>query len=125
MDTTAHVFASGAAPAARAAPAGPADALDQLLRQIITGFFVLTDGQGALSKWSEPAELLFDLPAEDALGEPFFGRIVDPRGLRADADQWRVFLETGDMPGSRGRTEVVANRPGGGVFPMETVFVPV
>ena len=43
--------------------AGPVDALDGILRQIINGYFVLTDGQGSVSKWSEPAELLFDQPA--------------------------------------------------------------
>src|SRR3954462_9304013 len=37
--------------------------LDSLLTQVINGFFVLTDGQGAVSKWSEPAELLFGLDA--------------------------------------------------------------
>src|SRR5215203_4370488 len=38
---------------------GAHDPLDELLTQLINGFFVLTDGQGAVSKWSEPAELLF------------------------------------------------------------------
>ena len=31
------------------------DPLDGLLKQIIGGWFILTDGQGAVSKWSEPA----------------------------------------------------------------------
>ncbi len=30
----------------------PQDPLDLLLREMINGFFVLTDGQGAVSKWS-------------------------------------------------------------------------
>ena len=42
--------------------AGPVDALDAILRQIVNGYFVLTDGQGSVSKWSEPAELLFAQP---------------------------------------------------------------
>src|SRR3954454_11692709 len=106
--------------------ADPDEALDQLLRQIITGFFVLTDGQGALSKWSDPAEALFDLPAAEALGEPFFGRLVDPATLDADGQGWRSFLEGGDVPGVRGRLEVDAVGPGEtGPFPMEAVFVPV
>ena len=54
-------------------------ALDQLLRQIITGFFVLTDGQGAVSKWSDPAELLFGLETDKALGQPFFGKVIRGR----------------------------------------------
>src|SRR5687767_15838111 len=66
---------------------GPEEALDQLLRQIITGFFVLPDGQGALSKWSDPAELLYGLSAEQALGEPFFGKLVTP-GTSPAAIAW-------------------------------------
>src|SRR3954462_16002037 len=104
--------------------ADPDEALDQLLRQIITGFFVLTDGQGALSQWSDPAQLLFDLAAEEALGQPFFGRLVESAELAPAADQWREFVETGEVPGSRGRLELAANRPGGGRFPMGTVFGP-
>ena len=42
---------------------GPVDPLDAILRQIVGGYFVLTDGQGSVSKWSEPAELLFGRPA--------------------------------------------------------------
>ena len=49
--------------------AGPCDPLDALLRQIVGGYFVLTDGQGAVSKWSEPAELLFGRAAEEILGQ--------------------------------------------------------
>ena len=48
------------------------DPLDGLLKQIIGGWFILTDGQGAVSKWSEPAELLFGKEAPDALGHSFF-----------------------------------------------------
>src|SRR4051812_40003079 len=72
-----------------AAALDPDEALDQLLRQIISGMFVLTDGQGALSKWSDPAEMLFGLSADDVLGQPFFGRLVDPAGLTPAADGWR------------------------------------
>jgi hypothetical protein len=107
-----------------AAPANE-EALDQLLRQIIEGFFVLTDGQGALSKWSEPAELLFGLEADEALMEPFFGKLVPVQGLTAEGEAWRTFLETGDTPGSSGCLRVDAYKPGGGTFPMEAVFVPV
>ena len=39
-----------------------AEPLDELLRQTVNGYFVLTDGNGAVSKWSEPAELLFGIP---------------------------------------------------------------
>src|SRR4051794_1885731 len=85
-----------------AAALDPDEALDQLLRQIISGMFVLTDGQGALSKWSDPAEMLFGMSTDEALGQPFFGRLVDPAGLSPLADGWRAFLERGEVPGERG-----------------------
>jgi chromosome segregation ATPase len=108
------------------APSGASDeALDQLLRQIVEGFFVLTDGQGALSKWSEPAELLFGYEADEALMEPFFGKLVPTAGLSPHAESWRTFLETGETPGASGRMQVDALKPGGGTFAMEAVFVPV
>ena len=56
--------------------AQPVDALDALLRQIVGGYFVLTDGQGSVSKWSEPAELLFARPSEEILGQGFFETLI-------------------------------------------------
>src|SRR6187200_269263 len=74
-----------------------ADPLDNLLKQIIGGWFILTDGQGAVSKWSEPAELLFGKEAPDALGHSFFeGLLTGP--LSEPAEQWRRFLAAGDPP---------------------------
>src|SRR3954454_13032800 len=62
--------------AVMAETAGPVDALDAILRQIISGYFVLTDGQGSVSKWSEPAELLFDQPADAILTQNFFATLI-------------------------------------------------
>src|SRR4051794_37943617 len=99
--------------------------LDILLKQIISGFFLLTDGQGAVSKWSEPAELLFGLQASDALGHGFFEKLLDP-GVAADAAAWRAFLEQGEAPTTRAQVEVTARHADSGrAFPMEVVFVPV
>ena len=120
MDTTARAPSPNGT-----APQIPEEALDQLLRLIITGFFVLTDGQGALSKWSDPAELLFGLVADDALMEPFFGKLVAPTDLTPEGEAWRAFLENGGTPGTHGCLRVDAHRPGGGTFAMEAVFVPV
>ena len=108
-------------------PGATADAqLDALLRLIIEGFFVLTDGQGALSKWSDPAEMLFGHEADDALMEPFFGKLVSTGQLTPEAERWRAFLETGTTPGPAGVVRVDAQRPdGAGTFAMETVFIPV
>src|SRR5215213_340362 len=98
--------------------------LDSLLTQIINGFFVLTDGQGAVSKWSEPAELLFGLDAAEALGKPLFDTLVDH--ARADAEAWRRFLEQGEAPRTRAQQNVSAiYAPDKRTFPLEMVFIPV
>src|SRR3954447_2350277 len=120
MDIAAHLPSPPAL-----APEDPEAALDQLLRQIIAGYFVLTDGQGSLSKWSEPAELLFDARADEALGRPFFGRLAHAYGLSPAAEAWRAFLEHGELPSAPGRCEVDGVRPDGGTFPMQAVFIPV
>src|SRR5215213_2060010 len=100
------------------------DPLDALLTQLIDGFFVLTDGQGAVSKWSEPAELLFGLDAAEALGKPLFDTLVDH--APADAEAWRRFLEQGEAPRTRAQQNVSAIfAPDKRTFPLEMVFIPV
>ena len=100
------------------------DPLDALLTQLINGFFVLTDGQGAVSKWSEPAELLFGLDAAEALGKPLFDTLVDH--APADAEAWRRFLEQGEAPRTRAQQNVSAIfSPDKRTFPLEMVFIPV
>src|ERR671915_1399651 len=100
------------------APGGPADPLDDILRQIIGGYFVLTDGQGSVSKWSEPAELLFGRPAADVLGQSFFQTLVRAPVPPA-AESWRRFLEAGDAPTAAGRVEVAGVTAEGDDFAME------
>src|SRR5919199_1180580 len=74
---------------ASAAEVGPEDPLDALLRQIVGGYFVLTDGQGSVSKWSEPAELLFGRAAQEILGQSFFETLVQ-QPLPPGAQSWRT-----------------------------------
>src|SRR4051812_6595463 len=104
--------------------AGPIDPLDALLRQIVNGYFVLTDGQGSVSKWSEPAELLFDQPSEDILGQNFFASLIG--GTLPPAGQaWREFLDLAEPPRVSGSVQLVGRRGDASEFPMEAVFVPV
>src|SRR5215203_1374497 len=119
-------------PSATPPPAPPAldeaisnDPLDALLKQIIGGWFILTDGQGAVSKWAEPAEILFGKEAPDALGQSFFeGLLAGP--LSDEAEQWRRFLATADPPHARALIEVTARHaPTEQRFPLEAVFIPV
>src|SRR3954451_13351029 len=101
-----------------------ADPLDALLRQIVHGYFVLTDGQGAVSKWSEPAELLFERPSEDILGQGFFETLIG--GTLPPAGQaWRMFLDAGEPPRVPGTVALTGRRRDGEAFPLEAVFVPV
>ena len=73
-----HISSGADEVLASTAESGPMDPLDALLGQIVGGYFVLTDGQGSVSKWSEPAELLFGRPAQEILGQSFFGTLLDP-----------------------------------------------
>jgi PAS domain S-box-containing protein len=99
--------------------------LDILLKQIIGGWFILTDGQGLISKWGEPAEILFGRDASEALGNPFFEHLL-AGPLSDDAEQWRSFLAAGDPPRARALVEVGARHaPTDTLFPLEAVFVPV
>src|SRR5215210_4453150 len=109
---------------AAAAEAGPEDPLDALLGQIVNGYFVLTDGQGSVSKWSEPAELLFGRPAQEILGQSFFDTLIQGP-LSPAAASWRKFLESAEPPEVPGRVDVQGLRAEGESFPLEAVFVPV
>src|SRR3954451_20349204 len=100
-----HTSSSADEVLASTAESGPQDPLDALLGQIVGGYFVLTDGQGSVSKWSEPAELLFGRPAQEILGQSFFGTLLAP-ALAPDAQSWKAFLENGDPPTVPGRVSV-------------------
>src|SRR3954451_14175152 len=100
------------------------DPLDEILRQIVGGYFVLTDGQGSVSKWSDPGELLFGRPAQDVLGQAFFDTLTDG-ALTPAAQAWRTFLENADPPSAPGRVAVTGRHSDGHSFAMEAVFVPV
>src|SRR5918994_3144481 len=119
-----HISSGADEVLASAAESGPQDPLDALLGQIVGGYFVLTDGQGSVSKWSEPAELLFGRPAHEILGQSFFDTLLDP-ALAADAQSWKAFLENGDPPTASGRVAVKGMHAHGHEFPIEAVFVPV
>src|ERR1041384_4261521 len=110
--------------ASAAEEGGPVDPLDTLLKQIVEGYFALTAGQGSVSKWSEPAELLFGRPAHEILGQSFFGTLID-QPLPAAAECWRSFLEQGNAPTAPGRVGVQAKHADAFNFPVEAVFVPV
>src|SRR3954454_2950162 len=102
-----------------------AEPLDELLRQIVNGYFVLTDGHGAVSKWSEPAELLFGRSSEEILGLGFFETLIGGGGLPPAGQAWRAFLDAGEPPRAPGKVALSGRQADGGEFPLEAVFVPV
>src|SRR3712207_4394828 len=116
-----HITSGADEVLASAAEGGPEDPLDALLRQIVGGYFVLTDGQGAVSKWSEPADLLFGRPAQEILGQSFFDTLITGT-LSPAAESWRRFLAAGDAPTHPGRVEVRGNQADGHDFGLEAVF---
>src|SRR3954466_1120044 len=101
-----------------------AEPLDELLRQIVNGYFVLTDGHGAGSKCSEPAELLFGRSSEEILGLGFFETLIGG-GLPPAGQAWRAFLDAGEPPRAPGKVALSGRQADGGEFPLEAVFVPV
>src|SRR4051794_31556708 len=105
------------------AGAGPTDALDKILRQIVSGHFVLTDGQGSVSKWSEPAELLFGRPADSILTQNFFATLIGGT-LPPGGQAWRGVLDSGQPPRVPARGDLPGRRAAA-ESPMEAVFVPV
>src|SRR5919199_4950832 len=109
---------------ATADAAASRDPLDDILRQIVGGYFVLTDGQGSVSKWSEPAELLFGREAQEILGQSFFDTLTDGK-LNAQGQAWKRFLESAEPPEAPGRVPVTGVHADGHGFPMEVTFVPV
>ena len=124
MDSTTSIGPTTDEVLTSAAETAADDPLDAILRQIVGGYFVLTDGQGSVSKWSEPAELLFGRPAEDVLGQSFFETLIQAP-VPAAAESWRRFLEAGEAPTAAGRIDVSGQHADGSAFPMEAVFVPV
>src|SRR4051794_3117256 len=115
-------------PSATTPDHGPGDAitepLDELLRQIINGYFVLTDGNGAVSKWSEPAELLFGRASQEILGLGFFETLIGG-GVPPARRAWRAFLGAGEPPRAAGKVALSGRQADGTEFPLEAVFIPV
>src|SRR4051794_5050449 len=83
------------------------DPLDDILRQIVGGYFVLTAGRAPVPRWPAPAELLFGRPAPDVLGQSFFDTLTDGQ-LTPQAHAWRTFLESAEPPAAPGRVAVTA-----------------
>jgi hypothetical protein len=103
---------------------GSEEALDSLLGQLAEGSFVLTDGQGAVSKWSEAADLLFGRSGPDVLGRAFFDTLI-AAPLAPSGEGWRRFLQSGVAPGARAKVELHAQHASGHAFVIELVMIPV
>src|SRR3954466_1764385 len=101
-----------------------AEPLDELLRQIVNGYFVLTDGHGAGSKCSEPAELLFGRSSEEILGLGFFETLIGG-GLPPAGQAGRAVLGAGEPPPRAGKVALAGRQADGTEFPLEAVFIPV
>ncbi|HYN91701.1 MAG TPA: PAS domain-containing protein, partial [Thermoleophilaceae bacterium] len=86
-----------------------AEAVEELLRQLVDARFVLTDRDGAVTRWSRPAEELFGWPSARMLGRP----LVDTLAL------------AGDVPQYGGVVQTVARRKDGTELEVKLTLVPV
>lgn len=91
------------------APAAQVAAVEELLRQLVEARFVLTDRDGAVTRWSRPAERLFGLEAYEMLGRPLMETLSLPVAA----------------PPVGGRVETALERRDGMQVDLELVFVPV
>jgi PAS domain S-box-containing protein len=90
-------------------PTSTAEVVEELLRQLVDARFVLTDRDGAVTRWSRPAEQLFGWPAPRMLGRPL------PETLRLSSD----------LPASGGQVESTVRRKDGHEFEVALTLVPV
>jgi PAS domain S-box-containing protein len=86
-----------------------AEAVEELLRQLVDARFVLTDRDGGVTRWSRPAEELFGWPSSRMLGRT----LVDTLAL------------TGDLPEFGGTVQTVARRKDGSELELTLTFIPV
>src|SRR5688500_6156911 len=89
--------------------AGAVAAVEELLRLLVDARFVLTDRDGAVTRWSRPAEELFGWPNARMLGRS----LVETLGF------------TGDLPEYGGVVQTVARRKDGTELELTVTFVPV
>src|SRR5688572_16896777 len=91
--------------------AGPStsETVEELLRQLVDARFVLTDRDGAVTRWSRPAEELFGWPGARMLGRPF----AETLGLGTK------------LPPAGGQLETVARRKDGHEVELALALVPV
>ena len=86
-----------------------AEAVEELLRQLVDARFVLTDRDGSVTRWSRPAEELFGWPNARMLGRP----LVETLAL------------AGDLPEFGGVVQTVARRKDGTELELTLTFIPV
>ncbi|MGH2764047.1 MAG: PAS domain-containing protein, partial [Thermoleophilaceae bacterium] len=93
------------------ATAGPStsEAVEELLRQLVDARFVLTDRDGAVTRWSRPAEELFGWPGARMLGRP----LVETLSLGIA------------LPETGGRLATTARRKDGHELEVALTLVPV
>ena len=85
------------------------EAAEELLRQLVDARFVLTDREGIVTRWSQPAEELFGWRSERMLG----------RSLHETLDFG------GQLPPHGGRVQTVAKRKDGNELELLLTLVPV
>ncbi len=81
---------------AAAADPSSSEAVEELLRQLVDARFVLTDRDGAVTRWSRPAEVLFGWPAEGMVGRPLVKTLGLPDNLPESGGQLTAMVRCQD-----------------------------
>jgi PAS domain S-box-containing protein len=85
------------------------EAVEELLGQLVDARFVLTDREGAITRWSGPAEELFGWQAARMLGQPLH----------------ETLALTAALPEDGGHLQTTARRKDGTVLELALTLVPV
>src|SRR6266700_3673899 len=81
--------------------------------------FVEMDSNGFITDWNAQAEITFQWPRSEAIGQPLSNMIIPERHRDAHAQGLRQFLASGEGPLLNKRIEITALRRDGHEFPIE------
>lgn len=95
-----------------------------LLRNALDAFLSI-DAEGRVTEWNPQAELVFGIPAEEAMGRPMAELIVPPEHREGHARGMERYLRTGEGSVLNRRIEIEALRRDGTKFPVELSIYPI
>ena len=87
--------------------------------------FIAMDANGHITEWNHQAEVIFDRPRAEAVGQHMAELIIPPSFRPAHERGLKHFLTTGEGPVLNKRLELSALRRSGEEFPIELTITPL